>query len=71
MIVPYYDRQQLIDRVITTVATNLIEGGVLVVAVLFLLLGNLRAGLIVASAIPLSMLFAVTLHGCARASPAT
>jgi cobalt-zinc-cadmium resistance protein CzcA len=53
-----YDRTELVDHVIDTVRRNLFEGGLLVVAVLFLFLGNLRAGLIVASAIPLSMLFA-------------
>ncbi len=53
-----YDRTELVDHVIDTVKTNLFEGGLLVVAVLFLFLGNLRAGLIVALAIPLSMLFA-------------
>ncbi len=57
-IVPYYDRQALVSRVIATVSKNLIEGGLLVIAVLLLLLGNLRGGLIVASAIPLSMLVA-------------
>ena len=57
-IVPFYDRESLVSRVIATVSTNLIEGGLLVVAVLLLLLGNLRGGLIVASAIPLSMLIA-------------
>jgi len=56
--VPYYDRQSLVSRVIATVSKNLIEGGLLVIAVLLLLLGNLRGGLIVASAIPLSMLVA-------------
>ena len=59
-IVPYYDRAVFVNRVIRTVETNLFEGGVLVVAVLFAFLGNLRAGLIVASAIPLSMLIAFT-----------
>jgi cobalt-zinc-cadmium resistance protein CzcA len=54
----FYDRTDLIRRTIRTVQTNLLEGGLLVVAVLFLMLGNLRGGLIVASAIPLSMLFA-------------
>ncbi len=54
----YYDRAELVDRTIATVAKNLIEGGVLVVVVLLLLLGNLRGGLLVASAIPLSMLAA-------------
>ena len=53
-----YDRTELVDRTITTVATNLIEGGVLVIVVLLLMLGNLRGGLLVASAIPLSMLIA-------------
>ncbi len=53
-----YDRTQLVDQVIDTVRRNLFEGGLLVIAVLFLFLGNLRAGLIVAAAIPLSMVFA-------------
>lgn len=55
---PVYDRTQLVDYVIDTVRKNLLEGGLLVVAVLFAFLGNLRAALIVAAAIPLSMLFA-------------
>jgi cobalt-zinc-cadmium resistance protein CzcA len=54
----FYDRTELIDRTISTVERNLLEGAILVVVVLFLLLGNLRAALIVALAIPLSMLFA-------------
>ncbi len=53
-----YDRTELVDHVIDTVRRNLFEGGLLVIAVLFLFLGNLRAGLIVALAIPLSMMFA-------------
>jgi len=53
-----YDRTELVDHVIETVQKNLFEGGLLVIAVLFMFLGNLRAGLIVALAIPLSMLFA-------------
>ena len=53
-----YDRTELVDHVINTVRKNLMEGGLLVIAVLFAFLGNLRAGLIVALAIPLSMLFA-------------
>ena len=57
-VVPVYDRQALVSRVIRTVTTNLVEGGLLVVAVLLLMLGHLRGGLIVASAIPLSMLAA-------------
>ena len=56
----YYDRTQLVQKTIATVRKNLIEGGVLVIAVLLLLLGNVRGGLVVASAIPLSMLFAFT-----------
>jgi heavy metal efflux system protein len=53
-----YDRTELVDEVIGTVKANLFEGGLFVIAVLFIFLGNLRAGLIVAAAIPLSMLFA-------------
>ncbi len=59
-LVTMYDRTELVDSVIETVRKNLFEGGLLVVAVLFCFLGNLRAGLIVAIAIPLSMLFAFT-----------
>ena len=55
-----YDRSLLIDRTIGTVEKNLVEGAILVVAVLLLLLGNGRAALIVACAIPLSFLFALT-----------
>jgi heavy metal efflux system protein len=55
---PLYQRTELVDQVIGTVRENLLEGALLVVAVLFCLLGSLRAGLIVALAIPLSMLFA-------------
>ncbi|MCA9131473.1 MAG: efflux RND transporter permease subunit, partial [Planctomycetales bacterium] len=53
-----YDRTELVDHVIETVQANLFEGGLLVIVVLFIFLGNLRAGLIVALAIPLSMLCA-------------
>lgn len=56
----FYDRTELVQRTIHTVAKNLVEGGVLVIVVLLLLLGNLRGGLIVASAIPVSMLVAFT-----------
>lgn len=59
--VPVYERTTVVDRVLRTVRTNLLEGAILVVAVLFIFLGNLRAGLLVASAIPLSMLFAFDL----------
>lgn len=60
-IYPYLDRADLIGKTINTVRSNLIEGGLIVIFVLLLLLGNLRAGLIVASVIPLSMLFALIL----------
>ena len=53
-----YDRTDLVEQVISTVKHNLMAGALLVIAFLFLLLGNLRAGLIVAAAIPMSMLFA-------------
>lgn len=55
----YLDRASLVNRVMITVRNNLLEGGLIVIFVLILLLGNLRAGLIVASIIPLSMLFAI------------
>ena len=57
----YLDRTNLVNRAIHTVSTNLIEGALIVIFVLVLLLGNLRAGLIVASVIPLAMLFAIAL----------
>src|SRR5690554_2530480 len=55
----FLDRSELIDRAIKTVETNLIEGALIVIFVLVVFLGNMRAGLIVASAIPLSLLFAL------------
>ncbi len=55
---PVYSRASLVERVLETVRRNLLEGALLVIAVLFALLGSLRAGLIVALAIPLSLLFA-------------
>ncbi|HWT14832.1 MAG TPA: CusA/CzcA family heavy metal efflux RND transporter, partial [Patescibacteria group bacterium] len=55
-----YDRTELVDRTIETVRTNLWEGALLVIAVLFLLLGNLRAALITAAVIPLTMLMTLT-----------
>ncbi len=58
---PLYDRTHLIDQTLDTVLHNLAEGGALVVAILLLLLGNIRGGLIVALAIPLSMLFAANI----------
>ena len=57
---PVYDRTTLVNRTIATVARNLVEGALLVIAVLFLLLGNIRAALITAAVIPLSMLFTLT-----------
>lgn len=57
----FLDRSNLVSRAIGTVEKNLIEGALIVILVLVLFLGNLRAGLIVASVIPLSMLFAVSL----------
>ncbi|HNA97561.1 MAG TPA: efflux RND transporter permease subunit, partial [Chitinophagaceae bacterium] len=56
---PYLDRTELVNRAVSTVKLNLLEGALIVLLVLILFLGNLRAGLIVASAIPLSMLFAL------------
>ena len=56
-----YNRAHLVDKAVGTVAKSLVEGGVLVVVVLLILLGNLRGALVVAAAIPLSMLFAVSL----------
>lgn len=57
----FLDRSDLVSRAIGTVEKNLIEGALIVIVVLVLFLGNLRAGLIVASVIPLAMLFAVSL----------
>jgi heavy metal efflux system protein len=57
---PIYDRTELVDRTIRTVETNLFEGALLVIVVLFLLLGNIRAALITAAIIPLSMLLTIT-----------
>lgn len=58
---PFLNRSDLVGRAIGTVSKNLIEGALIVIFILVLLLGNLRAGLIVASVIPLSMLFAISL----------
>ncbi len=58
VIEPFIDRTKLVDRVEGTIARNLIEGGLIVIFVLVIFLGNWRAGLVVASVIPLSMLFA-------------
>jgi cobalt-zinc-cadmium resistance protein CzcA len=56
---PFYDRSVLVDRTIHTVGKNLLEGALLVIAILLLLLGDLRAGIVVATTIPLALLFAV------------
>lgn len=56
---PFYDRSILVNRTTRTIATNLLEGALLVMAVLFVLLGDLRAGVVVALTIPLSLLFAL------------
>jgi cobalt-zinc-cadmium resistance protein CzcA len=61
LIEPFLDRTKMVNNAISTVETNLMEGALIVVFVLVLFLGNLRAGLVVASVIPLSMLFAVIL----------
>lgn len=61
VIQPYLDRSVLVKKVIHTVAKNLIEGGLIVILVLLLMLGDWRAGLIVASVIPLAMLFAFSM----------
>ncbi|HEX7493019.1 MAG TPA: CusA/CzcA family heavy metal efflux RND transporter, partial [Bacteroidales bacterium] len=58
---PFLNRSDLVGRAIGTVSRNLIEGALIVIFILVLLLGNMRAGLIVASVIPLAMLFAVSL----------
>jgi cobalt-zinc-cadmium resistance protein CzcA len=61
VIEPYLVRDKLVKTAINTVKKNLLEGGLIVIFILVLLLGNLRAGLIVASVIPLAMLFAVSM----------
>lgn len=58
-LVPFLDRTKMVNNAISTVEKNLLEGALIVVFVLVLFLGNLRAGMLVASVIPLSMLFAV------------
>ena len=58
---PFLDRKKLVDAAISTVSTNLIEGALIVIFVLILFLGNLRGGLVVASVIPLAMLFAISM----------
>jgi len=58
---PFLDRKKLVDGAISTVSTNLVEGALIVIFVLILFLGNLRGGLVVASVIPLAMLFAIAM----------
>ena len=58
---PFLNRSDLVGRAISTVARNLIEGALIVIFILILFLGNMRAGLVVASVIPLSMLFAISM----------
>jgi cobalt-zinc-cadmium resistance protein CzcA len=58
-ITPFYDRTKVVERALDTVTMNLAEGALIVVFILVVFLGNLRAGLIVASVIPLAMLFAI------------
>lgn len=60
IVTPVYDRTKLVDGTIRTVASNLIEGAALVIAVLFIFLGNIRAAVITALVIPLSMLFTLS-----------
>ncbi len=67
-LVPYYDRQDLVDRTVRTALRNLLEGGVLVVVILYLVLGSVRGSLIVAAVIPLAMLLAAMLMLQARIS---
>ncbi|MDE3183152.1 MAG: CusA/CzcA family heavy metal efflux RND transporter [Bacteroidota bacterium] len=60
-IMPFLDRSDLIDRAVSTISHNLIEGGLIVIFILVLFLGNWRAGIVVASIIPLAMLFAISM----------
>ena len=64
----FYDRSTLVNRTVHTVGKNLIEGALLVIAVLFLLLGDFRAGIVVAAVIPLAMLFALIVMNAAGLS---
>jgi cobalt-zinc-cadmium resistance protein CzcA len=56
VIEPFYDRADIVDRVLGTVRRSLVEGGIIVIVVLFIFLGDVKAGIVVASAIPISML---------------
>ena len=68
VIEPFLDRTKMVNNAIGTVETNLLEGALIVIFILVLFLGNLRAGLIVASVIPLSMLFAVIMMNMFKVS---
>lgn len=65
---PFYDRSVLVNRTIKTVGKNLLEGAALVIVVLLVLLGDVRAGLVVATVIPLALLFAITAMNAAGLS---
>ena len=65
---PFYDRSALVKRTTSTIGTNLLEGALLVILVLFVLLGDLRAGLVVALTIPLALLFAIVVMNLAGLS---
>lgn len=68
VIEPFLDRTKMVDHAISTVEKNLVEGALIVVFILVLFLGNFRAGLLVASVIPLSMLFAIILMNTFKVS---
>ena len=59
-VTPVYDRTALVDKTLSTVRTNLVEGALLVIAILFLLLGNIRAAVLTAAVIPLAMLMTIS-----------
>jgi heavy metal efflux system protein len=61
VIEPFLDRTKMVNKAINTVSINLLEGALIVIALLVFFLGNIRAGIIVASVIPLSLLFAVSM----------
>ncbi|MBS2012527.1 MAG: efflux RND transporter permease subunit [Deltaproteobacteria bacterium] len=65
---PFYDRSVLVNRTIKTVGKNLLEGAALVIVILLVLLGDLRAGLVVATVIPLALLFAIVVMNAAGLS---
>jgi cobalt-zinc-cadmium resistance protein CzcA len=65
---PFYDRSALVNRTTATIGKNLLEGALLVILVLFILLGDLRAGVVVAATIPLALLFAIVVMNAAGLS---